>query len=184
MPPKKRKGSPKKVPSPEGVVISATTRRPGEGTIEANELAQLPGPVPRALAGNPAEGYPTRGPGWERRHQNVMESFVLAGQLPVSILLPTPAPAFSDKVCEEGSPPRLVVLAGNMTLHRPQYRHRTTRARYRIRFALFRNGGNSPATSGANRLGAGCMRVNLRTLGVKVDIGGAVVPATRTGFIS
>ena len=93
------------MPSSEGVVASATTRRPGEGTIEENELGQLPGPVPRILAGNPAEGYPNWGPGWERRHQNVLESFVLSGQLPVSVLLPTPAPAFSDKVCEVGFPP-------------------------------------------------------------------------------
>ena len=34
-----------------------------------------------------------------------MESFVRSGQLPVSVLLPTPAPAFSDKVCKVGSPP-------------------------------------------------------------------------------
>ena len=34
-----------------------------------------------------------------------MESFVRSDELPVSVLLPTPAPAFSDKECETGSPP-------------------------------------------------------------------------------
>ena len=96
--------------------------------MEENELGQLPpGPVPRVLAGNPAEGYPTQGRGWERRSQNIMESFVRSGQLPVSVLLPTPAPAFSDKRCEVGSP-RLAVLVGNMTLRRPRYGFQTTYA--------------------------------------------------------
>ena len=103
--PKKRKGASKKGPSPEGVVASATTRRPEEGSREENELGQLPGPLPRVLAGNPGEGYPSQGPGWERRSQKILESFVRSGQLPESVLLPTPAPAFTDKVCEVGSPP-------------------------------------------------------------------------------
>ena len=81
MPPKKRKGESKKAPLPRGVV----TRRPGEGTCEANELLQLPGPVPRTLAGDPAAGYPDRGPGWERMHQNILGSLVLEGQVSARI---------------------------------------------------------------------------------------------------
>ena len=61
MPPKKRKGEPKKAPSP-GVLVKRT---PGEGTIEANELLQVPEPyneerpalLGRILAGDPATGY-------------------------------------------------------------------------------------------------------------------------------
>ena len=103
--PKKRKGAAKKGPSPEGVVVSATTRRPDEGSTAEHELGQLPGPVPRVLAGNPAEGYPSQGPGWERRSQTFLENWVQSGQLPATVLVPMPTPAYSDKECETGSPP-------------------------------------------------------------------------------
>ena len=102
--PKKRKGGSAKG-SPEKVVVSATTRKPDEGSAAEHELGQLPGPVPRVLAGNPVEGYPSQGPGWERRSQDHLEGFVLSGLLPATVLLPTPAPAYSDKECETGSPP-------------------------------------------------------------------------------
>ena len=62
---KKRKGGSTKGPSPERVVVSATTRRPGEGTIEENELGQLPAPGARAAGtgGEPSRGLPNSGPG-------------------------------------------------------------------------------------------------------------------------
>ena len=72
--PKKRKGAAKKGPSPEGVVVSATTRRPEEGSIEENELGQLPGPVPWARAvgtsGEPSRGLPDSGPGVGKEEPN------------------------------------------------------------------------------------------------------------------
>ena len=102
--PKKRKGGPAKRSS-EKVVVSATTRKPDEGPATEPELGPLPGSVPRILAGNPDEGYPSQGPGWERRSQTFLENWVQSGQLPATVLVPTPAPAYSDKECETGFPP-------------------------------------------------------------------------------
>ena len=140
---KKRKGGSTKGPSPERVVVSATTRRPGEGTIEENELGQLPAPGARAAGtgGEPSRGLPNSGPGVGKEEPRPPRGLrTIQFNCPHRCCCQRQHRLIRTRSARQDLP-RLAVLVGSMTLHRPQYDYLTMNAGCTMMtYALFRSG--------------------------------------------